>query len=222
MIELDVCLSRDRIPVVIHDKTLDRTTDGKGLVADFSLSELKELDAGSWFKKEFKGEKIPTLEETLDKIGGRISINIEIKPESFEISKPFDAIEIQVCNLVERFKMEDEVIISSFEHLFFGRIQNYYKENNKLNSLRIAPLQDIFLKKKSILAICMREKAYSFHPNSNFVTESLIRELKSAGYKIFPYTINEKHRMKELIKSGVSGIITDEPEKLWELIKKMK
>ena len=53
MIEFDVCLSRDRIPVVIHDKTLDRTTDGKGLVADFSLSELKELDAGSWFKKEF-------------------------------------------------------------------------------------------------------------------------------------------------------------------------
>ena len=86
----------------------------------------------------------------------------------------------------------------------------------------MAPLQDVFREKESIIAICKREKAYSFHPNSSFVTESLILELKAAGYRIFPYTINEKYRMKELIKNGVSGIITDEPEKLWELIEKMK
>ncbi len=222
MIELDVSLSRDRVPVVIHDKNLDRTTDGEGLVADFSISELKKLDAGSWFNKEFKGEKIPTLEETLDLIKGRINVNIEIKPESFEISEPIDAIEIQVCKLIERLKMEDEVIISSFEHSFFSRIQNFCKKSNKLNFIRLAPLLDVFQNKELILSICRRAKAYSFHPNSSFLTESLILELKAAGYKIFPYTINENYRMKELIKSGVSGIITDEPEKLRKLIEKVK
>ena len=65
MIELDVCLTKDRVPVVIHDQTLERTTDGHGLVSEVTLSELKNLDAGSWFSPEFKGESIPTLEEIL-------------------------------------------------------------------------------------------------------------------------------------------------------------
>ncbi len=70
MIELDVCLTRDRVPVVIHDMTLDRTTNGTGLVSEYKLSELKEFDAGSWFSSKYKGESIPTLEETLDQIRG--------------------------------------------------------------------------------------------------------------------------------------------------------
>ena len=65
MIELDVCLTKDRVPVVIHDKTLERTTDGNGLVSELTLSKLKKLDAGSWFSPEFKGLTIPTLEEIL-------------------------------------------------------------------------------------------------------------------------------------------------------------
>ena len=65
MIELDVCITKDRVPVVIHDQTLERTTDGAGMVSEFNLSELKKLDAGSWFSPEFKGESIPTLEEIL-------------------------------------------------------------------------------------------------------------------------------------------------------------
>ena len=69
---------------MIHDKTLDRTTNGKGLVSAHTIAELKELDAGSWFDAEFKGETIPTLEGLLLKIKGRITVNIEIKPESFE------------------------------------------------------------------------------------------------------------------------------------------
>ena len=93
MIELDVCLTKDRIPVVIHDQTLERTTDGHGLVSEFTLSELKKLDAGSWFSPKFKGESIPTLEEILLQIRGKISVNIEIKPESYESAGPADAIE---------------------------------------------------------------------------------------------------------------------------------
>ena len=133
MIELDVCLTRDRVPVVIHDKTLYRTTDGKGLVSEHSLSELKELDAGSWFSAEFKGEAIPTLEELLQLVRGKILVNIEIKQDSFESPAPPDAIEVQICELVERLGMVDSVLISSFEHFIFPRILRWYR--NRGNQL---------------------------------------------------------------------------------------
>jgi len=221
MIELDVCFTNDRVPVVIHDNTLERTTSGKGLVSEHSLSELKELDAGSWFSSKFKSESIPTLEETLDQIRGRITVNIEIKPESFEPSKPADAIEIQICKLVEKFKMSDSVLISSFEHSFFSRIHSFYQKFNKLNPLRIAPIQGIFVSDDAVIQLCQQEKAYSYHPNESYVTASFIKELKASGIRIFPYTINDEERMEELIRMGVHGIISDEPELLWKVIKKI-
>ena len=219
MIELDVCLTRDRVPVVIHDTTLERTTDGKGLVSEYTLSELKELDAGSWFSSEFKGESIPTLEETLDQIRGRITINIEIKPENFESSAPSDSVEIQICKLVEKFDMVNSILISSFNHSFFSRIHSFYSKYKQSNLPRIAPIQGVFKSEDVVIDLCQREKAYSYHPNESFVTVSLIEELKACGYRIFPYTINDKKRMEHLIQMGVHGIISDEPEKLWEVIK---
>ena len=220
MIELDVCLTRDRVPVVIHDMTLDRTTNGSGLVSEYTLSELKEFDAGSWFSSEYKGESIPTLEETLDQIRGRIAVNIEIKPENYESSGPSDAVEIQICKLIEKFEMEDKVLISSFEYSFFSRIRSFYRKYKKQNPLRIAPIQGIFKSENEVIDICKLEKAYSYHPNESWVTATLIDELKSFGFRIFPYTINDELRMEQLIQMGVHGIISDEPEKLWKVIKK--
>lgn len=222
MIELDVCLSRDRIPVVIHDKTLDRTTNGKGLVSEHTLSELKELDAGSWFSTEFKDETIPTLEEALLKIKGRVTVNIEIKPESFEELSPQDAIEVQVCEMVEKLEMVDSVLISSFEHFFFSRIQRWYHDQNKSKIIRTATLQEVPLSDDFAAAICQRHNAYSFHPDECHVTPKLIQLLKSGGVRIIPYTINDEKRMEQLIKLGVSGIISDEPELLLEVIRRLE
>jgi len=222
MIELDVCLTSDRVPVVIHDETLDRTTDGKGLVSEHSLSDLKKLDAGSWFSAEFRNENIPTLEELLQKIRGRITVNIEIKLESFEAPAPPDSIEIQVCKLVEKLGMTDSVIISSFEHLFFARIQRWYRAQKKSTALRMAPLQGSPLAEEFAVALCKRNKAYSYHPDESLVTHSLIQTLKADGLRIFPYTINDEKRMEQLIKWGVSGIISDEPERLWKVIREQR
>tara|TARA_B100000700_G_scaffold327319_1_gene441513 strand:- start:314 stop:1105 length:792 start_codon:yes stop_codon:yes gene_type:complete len=221
MIELDVCLTRDRIPVVIHDMTLERTTDGVGFVSNFTLSELKELDAGSWFKKEFKGEPIPSLEETLEQIRGRITVNIEIKPESYQYLESFDSIEIQICELLEKFEMEESVIISSFKYHFFPRIQRFYQRHKKSNTVRISLLRENFQTNESILRLCKSEKAYSYNPNESFVTENLINLLNESGYRIFPYTVNDFSRMEKLIKYGVNGLITDEPEILRKLINKL-
>jgi glycerophosphoryl diester phosphodiesterase len=222
MIELDVCLTRDRIPVVIHDKTLDRTTNGKGSVSAHTLAELKELDAGSWFSSEFKGEAIPTLEELMLKIKGRITVNIEIKPGSFEAPAPADAIEVQVCEMVEKLAMIDAVLVSSFEHSFFDRIQRWYLDQNKSVKIRTATLQEVPLTDDFAVALCQHHKAYSYHPNECLVTPELIQLLQAKGFRIFPYTINDEKRMEKLIKLGVSGIISDEPELLWKVIRRLQ
>jgi len=222
MVEADVCLTRDRVPVVIHDKTLYRTTNGKGLVSEHSLSEIKELDAGSWFSAEFKGEAIPTLEELLQLVKGKISVNIEIKNDSIESPAPSDAIEVQICELVERLEMEDSVLISSFEHFIFPRIQRWYRNHGKSNVIRIALLQGVPLLEDLALGLCQRQNAYSYHPDENFVTPSLIEIMKAGGFRIFPYTINDEKRMEQLINWGVTGIISDEPKLLSKVVHKMK
>ena len=78
-LELDIHMSRDGVPVVIHDETLDRTTDGHGRVCDKSWAQLQKLDAGSWFSGAFTGEPVPALEEVLKTFGGRVRLNLEIK-----------------------------------------------------------------------------------------------------------------------------------------------
>ena len=75
-LELDIHLSRDGIPVVIHDESLERTTDGQGLVADASLEQLQQLDAGGWFSPEFAGESLPTLAEVLSAFSGKLRMNL--------------------------------------------------------------------------------------------------------------------------------------------------
>ena len=221
MIELDVCLSEDRIPVVIHDETLDRTTDGNGIVQEKSLEELKQLDAGSWFSPQFKGEKIPTLEEVLLQVQGKISVNIEIKPEGFEEKQKPDSIEIQVCQLVRDYEMEDEVLISSFNHAFFPRMEKWLKTQTMKNALRFAPLQEDHLEMEELLQICHRYHAFAFHPDESLVTREMIEKMSASEFPVLTYTVNEKKRMKELMDWGISGIFTDEPELMIQSIQEI-
>lgn len=97
MIELDVRFSKDGQVVVIHDDTIDRTTNGRGKVADYTLKELKQFDAGSWFAPQFSGERIPTLKEVLELVKGKVLVNIEIKDESPGQYKITDLAERGLC-----------------------------------------------------------------------------------------------------------------------------
>ena len=123
MIELDVCLSKDRHLVVIHDETVDRTTNGTGAVKALTLDQLGRLDAGSWFDPRFNTERLPTLAQVLDAVKGHLLVNIEIKPEAFEADGPADAVERQVLNLVREKNMLDEVLVSSFEWLMLDNLR---------------------------------------------------------------------------------------------------
>lgn len=109
-IELDVHRTKDGHLVIMHDDTLDRTTTGRGRVGDFTLKELKELDAGSWFGPQFTGEKIPTLEEVLDWAKGKVKVDIEVKN-----SRQYPGIEQDILRIVEEKELKDDVFITSFD-----------------------------------------------------------------------------------------------------------
>jgi len=204
MIELDVTLTRDRKIVVIHDDTLDRTTDGSGRVCDFSLAQLKQLDAGSWFHACFAGERIPTLAEVLDMAAGRVMVNIEIKPEAFEPSAPADAIEYQVMDLVQERSAGNAVLISSFEHRILERISLFPDP----------PALGVLTEKMSaeeIIPLCQKIQAFCWNPDYFCVNRQEINRMHQAGCRVFPYTVNQRKEIEKLLEMGADGVFTDDP-----------
>lgn len=206
--ELDVQMSKDGHLVVIHDATVDRTTDGTGRVGDLTLKELKRLDAGSWFGPEFAGERIPTLEEVLDRYRGKIGILIEIKnPELYP------GIEEKVANALKKRNMHrpnnGKVIVQSFGH------DSVKKFHRLLPSVPVGVLLSYGDYRDGVsdeeLADFARYADY-VNPNQMLVDEDLVRRIHNLGMKITPWTIQTKEEADRMIALGVDGIVTDFPE----------
>lgn len=207
MIELDVHLSKDGEIVIMHDTTLDRTTNGKGAVKDKTLSELKQLDAGLKFNKVFEGEKIPTLDEVLAFAKDKISVNIEIKSEAVSDNpKPGEGIEEKIVNLVKKYNMDEYVMVSAFKGKALKRIKQY---NPKI-STGLLMLTDSLFNPRTKYAGAV--KADAIHEFSKFVSKKDINKSFGYGLKENVWTVNDPNTMKSLIDKGVSGLITDRPD----------
>jgi len=203
MIELDVTLSRDRKVVVIHDDTLDRTTNGKGPVLERTLEEIKRLDAGSWFAPRFSAERIPELSEVMELTAGRCMLNIEIKQSAFEAGYPIDAIEHQVVTLVRAGGAMGRVIISSFDKRILERIAAMDAPP------AIAYISDHGVDKRA-LDMLLAMKAFSWHPSFKVLTRDQVDMLHTAGLKVFPWTINTRAEAEKVLALGVDGLICNE------------
>lgn len=215
MIELDVTLSKDGVPVVIHDETIDRTTNGKGLVSDFTLDELKNLDAGTWFSKKHAGEPIPTLEEVLEFTRGKIALNIEVKPEAVT-DEVRGGIEEKAWDLVKKYEMEEYVLFSSFNY----QAITHLKEINV--DIKAALL---FEKKQSAKRspgqLVDEYNADAFNCSYRQFSKKWAEEALEKGFPVFVYTVNSERRMKKMIKRGVRGIFSDKPDLLKEIVDNM-
>ena len=215
MIELDVTLSRDRKIIVIHDATLERTTNGHGPVHDYTLEELKQLDAGSWFHSDFADQRLPELGEVLELVDGRVITNIEIKSHAYEPHHPPDAIEKQVTELVKKKSQQDSILISSFDSNILEQI-----------SLMEAPPQIALISKspleRNTVEMCKHFNTFSWHPAQQIVTPRQVRKLHVAGIRVFPYKVDTPEDCARMIGLKVDGVITDDPvsARRWSEVKK--
>jgi len=196
-VEIDVRVTRDDQLVVIHDETVDRTTNGHGYVRDLTFNELRKLDAG-------KGERIPTLEEVLKLTKGKVILQIELK--AAEATEP-------TVHLVERNKAEREVIITSFMHELLRRVHD-------LNPvLRTGAL--FFDVQGDICQKAIDVHSEAIHVYYRNVDSKLVDKAHKRGLKISVWNPDEKEDMKKMISLNVDVIGTNRPDILLNLLKEM-
>ena len=211
MIELDVHLSKDGEVVVIHDDTLNRTTNGKGKVAEFTLKELKQLDAGSFLSPQFSAETIPTLKEVLQLVGGRAALIIELKKGEGSRYTLIDLAD-RAFQEAEKMGMLNQVLFVSFELSAIERIRernprvpvalNYGKDWN-------FPAEITGGKPIPILSC-----------RAGVLNQSNLSRAHKQGIRVFAWTLNTEEEMKQFLNMGIEGIITDHPDRLIKILQK--
>lgn len=207
MIELDVTLTRDRKVIVIHDDTLDRTTNGKGPVRFHRLEEIRRLDAGSWFDPRFAMERVPELGEVLELTRNRCLVNIEIKASAFEAGSPPDAVEHQVVELVKGSGTMEWVIVSSFDWRMLQRIAAME------HPPALAGISNQGADRRMVDRLLAME-AFSWHPRFSALTPAQVALVHAANIKVFPWTITTRKEAEKLLAMGVDGLICNDPEVL--------
>jgi glycerophosphoryl diester phosphodiesterase len=200
-VELDAKLTRDGEIVIIHDPTLERTTDGTGRVGAYGLAELKALDAGSKFSPAFSGERIPTLDEVFGELGGNTLINVEMT----NYATPRDALAERVVERVRCFGVEDRVLLSSFNPLALRTARRLAPEL-PLGFL-LGPGQAFWMR-----VIFPRVSPHeSYHLHDSLITRGAARRAHRAGRRFIPWTVNDPIRIRWLLEEGADAIITDAP-----------
>jgi len=200
-IETDLRLSRDARFVAIHDSTLDRTTNGRGLVRDFTLEQLRELDAGSWFRPEFAGERIPTIEEIFAFARETdVGFYLEIKHEGTW------GIHHAMAEALRSAKEAAQCVVISFDA----------RTLENLRRLDAMLMMGLLFETQMPNAI---EKAQSIGarqilPRADLVTRELVEAAHRADMQIATWTVNEPEQMRALIAAGVNGIMTNYPDRL--------
>lgn len=201
MCELDAQLSADGVAVVIHDDTVDRTTDGRGAVASMSLTELRRLDAGGRFGARFAGARIPTLDEVLDLAKGRCALNVELKAEG---------VEAEVCRLVRAHDALADTIVSSFDWDSLAAARRIEP------ALALGVLAD--RRADAMLEAASRLGALSVNPRYDLVNAAMVKRAHESGLQLLVWTIDKPARMRRMIAMGVDGIMTNYPARLAALL----
>ncbi|MFC3210601.1 MULTISPECIES: glycerophosphodiester phosphodiesterase [Planomicrobium] len=201
-VEIDVHLTKDREIVVIHDEKVNRTTDGKGYIKDMTLSEVRKLDAGSWFSEEFAGEKIPTLDEVFDvfeKTNHRL--NIELKTDVF----PYEGLVDKVLEAAEKRGFLHRVLISSFNHEDIQTVSRKKSVESAILTL------DVYVDVYDYARVVGTDRIHMSLPGAfrRMATDALRK-----GAIVYVYTVNKLEYAQQLQQIGIHGIFTDFPEKM--------
>jgi len=203
-VEVDVKISKDSVPILFHDESLERTTDGVGFCNQHNYLDLRKLDAGKWFDKKFANEKIPSLSECLDFLyEKKMNLNIEIKP-----NKKFELENVKnIVKLINKKPKLPNYYFTSFHIESLKLISEYLPNINRglLIDNYISSMDDI-------LIICEKYRCFSIGLDFNIINSEIIKFLKKNKLIITAYTINNIKIAKELFDLGVDSIFTDRPD----------
>lgn len=203
MIEFDVQICKSGEAVIIHDYEVDKTTNGKGLVRELSLQQLKNLDAGN-------GEKIPTLQETLELINTKTKVNIELKGEG---TAKIVSDCINIFTQSKNYK-KDDFVVSSF---LWEELKKFHQLNPEIKTGILAKrrLKGIIkYSPRNILKKAKEINAYSVNISLDSISKTKVKRLQKNGFKVFVYTVNEISDIEHMKMAGVDGLFSNFPDRI--------
>lgn len=198
VIEFDVQFSRDGALVCVHDETLERTTNGRGRVRDRTLAEIEKLDAGNWFGPDFRGLRVPTLEEALDAVGSKAVLNLELKQYGAEDP----ALAVKTYEAVAARGLTETVLFSSFHFSLLGRLREIDPE---------APIAALFhfARGRRPVEETAAIGARFLGCHHRLVNARRMEDARKAGLLVCPYTVDTPRRADALLDLGVAALITN-------------
>jgi glycerophosphoryl diester phosphodiesterase len=202
-VELDAKLTADGHVIVIHDPTVNRTTDGKGRVGSFTLEAIRKLDAGAKFDKKFTGTKIPLLEEVFETVGRDKIINIELT----NYYTPTDGLVLKICQLIKRHNNQAQILFSSF-----------LPTNLKIAARTLPEIPRGLLAIPGVLGLWARSFGFMFgdyqalHPHITNTSREQVLRAHRLKRRVHVWTANKPEDIIRLNDWGVDGIITDDPQ----------
>lgn len=222
-IEIDLQMTKDGKLIAMHDESVDRTTNGTGLVKDYTLEQLKELDAGSWFNEKYpekanpayEGLQVPTLEQVLQTFGKDARYYIETKsPEVYP------GMEEELLRILNKYNLtgvnerSSKVLIQSFSQESLLKMHNL---NPNLPLIQLISYKEPATISEGELQE-LTEYAVGVGMSASKIDETYVQKVRSAGLLIHPYTVNEKEQMRRLLDWGVTGMFTNYPDLLSDVL----
>ncbi|MGD1046749.1 MAG: glycerophosphodiester phosphodiesterase family protein [Bacteroidota bacterium] len=213
MIELDVRLTRDEEVIVLHDRTLQRTSTGNGPARNYSLEEIRRLDAGSWFHPMFAEQRIPTLAEVFQQVGGRRWVDVEIKSDLLHREPP-GLLEERVLDVVHKCGMDDRVLFSSFNHQLLSNI-------NRLKSSAVTGVLFDFLHDfgRSPSKLAERVGAKVFKCATRELNRHMLTDAHNHDIAVYVYTLNSVKGAQRMLSYGVDGILSNNADDIVSVVK---
>ena len=202
-VELDAKLTADGHVIVIHDPTLDRTTNGKGRVAASTLEVIRKLDAGTWFNEKFAGTKVPLLEEVFETVGRDKMINIELT----NYASPRDGLVLKVSELIKRHNNQSQILFSSF-----------FPSNLKIAAQTLPAVPRGLLAMPGLVGLWARSFGFMFgdyqalHPHISNASREQVQRAHRLKRRVHVWTANTPEEIVRLKEWGVDGIFTDDPQ----------
>ena len=201
-IELDLYLTKDDHLIVMHDSTVDRTTNGTGAIAELTLDEIKALDAGRVFGEQFKTERVPTWEEALDLVQGKVELNVHLK----EGGHPDGHYERKVAKALSDFKMIEDSILTCND----ASVGTFAEIDSRIECriFRANRTPEEYIRKSVEMGL------RTMQPGRDITTRDFIQKAHAAGRIVHVFYADTPEDMCAYIEIGVDGILTNYPERL--------